>query len=295
MLEKVSIVLSTYNNEEYIRKCLDSCFIQDYEGLNVIVADDGSTDGTLEILRDIKNKQDNMQIISLTHGERGIARNTAIELAKKIRSQYIYIIDSDMILEKNLIKNCMDYFSRNRSVGALIIPEYGFSNYKNFYSKVKVFERNIINNSGEEVGRNSIEAARFWRIEAFNLSGGINADEVSFEEIQPTIRYMERGGKVKRAVFTRVYHDEKFVMLKNILMKKRYYFSVMDKTIQQEEKGLRKTLQRWYFFRTVLYTKSNLKQYLKHPLLTLGVLNMYLLLTIVGIIELIKIKVKRNI
>lgn len=295
MIEKVSIVLSTYNNEKYIRKCLESCFTQDYEKLNIIVADDGSTDGTLEILSNIEKEQNNLQIISLPHGERGIARNAAIELAEKIGSQYIYIIDSDMVLDKNLIKSCIDYFKRNSSVGALIIPEYGFSDYKNFYSKVKVFERNIINNSGEKVGKNSIEAARLWRLEAFHLSGGINVNEVSFEEIQPTIRYMEKGGIVKRAVFTKVYHDEKFVTLKNILEKKKYYFSVMNKTIQLEEKGLIKTIQRWYFFRPVLYTKSNLKEYIKHPLLAVGVFNMYLSLTIIGIIELIKVKGKGNI
>ena len=134
----------------------------------------------------------------------------------------------------------LQYFNGNPSIGALVIPELAFSDYTNFFSKVKVFERNIINNAGENVGHNSIEAARFWRREEYKKSGGINFNQIAFEETQPTIRYLEVGGKIKRAVFTGVKHDEKKVTLKNILEKKKYYFSVMNKTIGSEKSGFLK-------------------------------------------------------
>lgn len=293
-MEKVTILLSSYNNEECIDRCLKSCFAQEYKNLNVVVVDDGSTDSTTKILESFKREKDNFQFLALPHGERGVARNKAIELARAMNSKYIYILDSDMILEHGLIENCIDYFKKNKEVGALVIPELAYSDYKNFYSKVKVFERNIINNSGEDLGLNSIEAARLWKLEAFDLSGGISEKQISFEETQPTIRYIEKGGIIKRAVFTKVHHNEKFVTLKNILKKKKYYFSVMNKTINTEEKGLKKTLQRWYFFRPVLYRKSNLKKYVQHPVLTLGVINMYLMLTVIGVFEIIKSKFKRK-
>ncbi|AAK80359.1 glycosyltransferase involved in cell wall biosynthesis [Clostridium acetobutylicum] len=286
----VSIVFSTYNNREKALKCIESCLKQKYNKLFVIVADDGSNDGSQELFKKIQEKDSRFKFIPLVHKERGIARGKAISLAKKLESEYIYIIDSDMILEDNLIEKCMSFFNKNKNVGALIVPEYAFSEYENFYSKVKVFERNIINNSGEDMGKNSIEAARFWRMDAYDLSGGINPSQISFEETQPTIRYVEKGGVVKRAVFTKVYHDEKFVTLRNLLKKKMYYFSVMDKTIQSEEGGFIKTLKRWYFFRPVLYRGSNLKRYLRHPILTIGMINMYVILTLVGVSQILKRK-----
>ncbi|ADL50729.1 glycosyltransferase family 2 protein [Clostridium cellulovorans] len=289
---RVSIVFSTYNSSEYIERCLESCLNQDYGDLFIIIADDGSTDDTIKKIEEKCGTCDNFRLIPLPHGERGIARSTAIAEAKKLKSDYIYIIDSDMVLKDNLISECIDFLGENKTVGALVIPEIAFSDYNNFYSKVKVFERNVINDAGEDIGSNSVEAARFWKMEAYDASGGINVHQISFEETQPTIRYIENGGIIKRAIFTGVYHDEKEVTLKNIVKKKRYYFSVMNTTIETEQGGAKKAFSRWFFFRPVLYRKENLKKYVKHPVLTLGMIYMYLVLTLVGIEEILKAKIR---
>lgn len=291
--KRVSIVFSTFNSSEYVAKCLESCLSQKYEDLFVIVADDGSTDNTIDKMIEAASGYSNFKVISLPHGERGIARSKAIEMARQLESEYIYIIDSDMILKNNLVKDCIDSFDENTKVGGFIIPEVSFSDYKNFYSKVKVFERNIINSAGEDIGSNSVEAARFWRIDEYDSTGGININQISFEETQPTIRYIENGGLIKRAIFTEIYHNEKKATLKAITEKKKYYFSVMNKTIESEEGGLKKTLSRWYFFRPVLYRKENIKKYIQHPLLTLGMFYMYIVLTFIGIGQLLKNGVKK--
>ena len=53
---KVSIIIPVYNHEKYIRECVESALAQDYENLEVIVVDDGSTDNTPEILKEFKGK-----------------------------------------------------------------------------------------------------------------------------------------------------------------------------------------------------------------------------------------------
>lgn len=290
MSKRVSIVFSTYNSSEYVVKCLKSCLCQSYEDLFVIAADDGSTDNTIDKMHEAAQGYNNFRIIPLPHGERGIARFKAIEVAKELKSDYIYIIDSDMILKNDLIKDCIDFFDKNKNVGGLIIPEASFSDYTNFYSKVKVFERNIINNAGEDIGSNSVEAARFWRMKEYDSTGGININQISFEETQPTIRYIENGGMIKRAIFTQIYHNEKKATLKGIVEKKKYYFSVMNKTIESEDGGLKKTLSRWYFFRPVLYRRENLVKYIQNPLLTIGMVYMYAILSFIGIAEILKSK-----
>ncbi|OOM77753.1 chondroitin synthase [Clostridium puniceum] len=288
--KRVSIVFSTFNSSEYVTKCLKSCLTQEYDDFFVVVADDGSTDNTIDKMMEAANGHSNFKVISLPHGERGIARSKAIEMARQLKSDYIYIIDSDMILKNNLIKDCIKFLDENEKVGGLVIPEASFSDYKNFYSQVKVFERNIINSAGEDVGSNSVEGARFWRIQEYDSTGGININQISFEETQPTIRYMQNGGLIKRAVFTQIDHNEKKATLKAIVEKKKYYFSVMNKTIESEESGFKKTLSRWYFFRPVLYRKENLEKYIQHPMLTLGMIYMYIVLSFIGIVELLKSK-----
>ncbi|WP_218015217.1 glycosyltransferase family 2 protein [Brevibacillus dissolubilis] len=285
-MAKVAVIFSTYNSASYVEECLRSCLEQNDQDLVVIVADDGSTDNTIQVMQQAAQGYTNFHLIPLPHGERGIARATAIALAKELAAEYLYVIDSDMVMQPNLIRDCLSYFAENPSVGALIIPEKAYTTYDNYFSHVKVFERNIINNGGEEVGLNSIEAARFWRVSEYEKSGGISEKQIAFEETQPTIRYLELGGVIKRATFTGVLHNEKYVTLKNILEKKRYYFSVMDKTLNEEKQGFTKALSRWYFFRSVLYRPSNLVEYVKHPLLTGGMFFMYVALTSVGVFEL---------
>lgn len=290
----VGIVFSTYNSASYVGKCLRSCLHQRYQNVVIIISDDGSSDHTVKTLKAEANNDPRVTIFELVHGERGIARATAINEAKRLNVEFLYIIDSDMILNENLVSDCLIYLNEHQEIGGLIIPEIAYSDYQNFYSKVKVFERNIINNAGEAVGANSIEAARFWRMDAYNSTGGININQIAFEETQPTIRYLEKGGNLKRAVFTGVQHDEKQVTLKNIVAKKKYYFSVMHKTLNTEAHGDKKALTRWYFFRPVLYRKSNLKEYIKHPLLTIGMVHMYVVLTLVAIGQVLKSKLKNQ-
>lgn len=285
--KRVVIVMTVYNNQDIIEATIKSCMNQNYENLYLVITDDESKDNTVQVIKDCQKIYKNINLIEMPHMERGIGRKVAIEKAYELEADLLYIIDSDMRLKDGFIKECVDYLEQNKDVGALVIPELPFSTSNNYYSKVKVFERKIINNAGENVGKNSIEAARFWKIEEYKKTGGLNAKQISFEEIQPTIRYIEMKGIIKRAVFTGVFHDEKYVTLKNLLKKKTYYFSVMNKTIESENKGFLKALSRWYFFRPVLYRTSNIIEYLKHPILTLGMLYMYFLLTLIGVKEVV--------
>jgi len=291
--EMIAVVFSTYNSADYAGECLQSCLNQDYTPLQIIIADDGSTDDTVPVLKAAAADHDNVTIFELPHGERGIARKKTVDAAYEMQCGFLYIIDSDMILKENLLSDCAGYLREHSATGGLIVPEIAWSSFGNFYSRVKVFERNIINNAGTDVGRNSIEAARFWRAAEYARTGGINPSQISFEETQPTIRYLEMGGEIKRAVYTGVHHNEKRVTLRELLRKKKYYFSQMDKTLDSEEKGFRKALSRWYFFRPVLYRKDNLLRYVRHPVLTFGMVHMYFLLSVSAVFALLRSRLGR--
>ncbi len=271
----LGIAFSCFNNGETAGKCLASCIAQSWKNLVIEAADDGSTDNTVEILMRTSGDDSRVHVLELSHGERGVARKAAIDALREKGCDYLLFIDSDMELASDLCELCLENLAVHPEIGALVIPEIPWSESTNFFTRVKIFERSILNNAGKRIGRFSIEAARFWRFPVYDLSGGISETQIAFEETQPTIRYLDQGGIVRRAVFTGMKHNEGYNTFKAIMDKKRYYFDAMQGTITEERQGFFKALSRWYFFRPVLYRPSNMLRYLRHPVLALAMFYMY--------------------
>lgn len=287
MNTKVMIITTTYNSQYHVSDLIESCAEQSYRAFELIIADDGSTDFTNQVIEDYAKEYDWITHLKLSHGERGIARFRAIQKSRESKFKYLFIVDSDMKLEKNLLSEAVEKLEKNERIGALVIKEIPVSTHSNVMTRIKTFERMVINNA-YKVDKHSIEAARFWREDDYLLSGGINPKQISFEETQPTIRYIDKGGKIERLTTSGLIHDEKKVTFRNLMAKKKYHFKMMPRTMVSEDKGIFKALSRWYFFRPVLYQPNNLWLYIKHPLLTAGMLAMYMALTFVGVRELAK-------
>ena len=60
---KISVIVSVYNTEKYIEKCLDSLLNQTYSNIEIVVINDCSTDGSLKILKKYAKKYDNIILI----------------------------------------------------------------------------------------------------------------------------------------------------------------------------------------------------------------------------------------
>ncbi len=107
---KTSVIVPVYNTSRYLRECFESIFHQTQTEIEVIVINDGSTDDSLSILEEIKDKYPEMVIYSQENQGLGAARNKGIELAK---GEYIYFIDSDDCLVKNTLEVCYSYAQIN--------------------------------------------------------------------------------------------------------------------------------------------------------------------------------------
>ncbi len=97
----ISIVIPAYNVKAYIDRCLDSVVNQTYRDLEVILVDDGSTDGTSKVC-DIRGQQDSR--ITVVHQENGglsAARNTGLNYC---HGEYVFFLDSDDYLEENAME-----------------------------------------------------------------------------------------------------------------------------------------------------------------------------------------------
>ena len=98
---KISVLIPVYNVENYLRECLDSIVAQTFHDFEVICVDDGSTDKSLEILQEYKNKDRRFTIIKQDHKGVGPARNLTLSLAK---SKYVQFLDSDDFIEPNMFE-----------------------------------------------------------------------------------------------------------------------------------------------------------------------------------------------
>ena len=91
-----SIVIPTYNRLPILRKCLQAMESQDFsQPYEIVVIDDGSTDGTVEFLQSHDSDFPHVRLFQQNHEGAAIARNTGIDLAK---GEIIVFIDSDLVV-----------------------------------------------------------------------------------------------------------------------------------------------------------------------------------------------------
>jgi glycosyltransferase involved in cell wall biosynthesis len=91
-LPKVSICIPTYNREHLLKETLDSVFAQTYKDFEVVIVDDGSTDGTREMLQKCGY---NVRYYRQDNQGESASRNKLVELSA---GKYITFIDSDDLL-----------------------------------------------------------------------------------------------------------------------------------------------------------------------------------------------------
>ncbi|MBO5371388.1 MAG: glycosyltransferase family 2 protein [Lachnospiraceae bacterium] len=98
----VSIIIPVYNVEKYIPKCIESVISQDYKKIEIVVIDDGSTDKSIEIVKNTNDER--IHIIHKVNGGQSSARNEGL---KYCSGEYVFFLDSDDWLEPNAISNLM--------------------------------------------------------------------------------------------------------------------------------------------------------------------------------------------
>lgn len=104
---KLSIIVPVYNVEGYLRRCLDSCLQQDIPSneYEIVIVNDGSTDGSLSIANEYAIDYHNIRIISQVNGGLSRARNVGLEMAS---GDYVWFVDSDDSIAPNCLGTLLD-------------------------------------------------------------------------------------------------------------------------------------------------------------------------------------------
>lgn len=101
-MAKVSIIIPTYNVEMYLVECMESVIHQTLKDIEIICINDGSTDGSLEILKSYAQKDDRIVLVDKKNGGYGIAMNIGLE---KATGEYIGIVEPDDFVKLDMYES----------------------------------------------------------------------------------------------------------------------------------------------------------------------------------------------
>lgn len=91
-MTKVSVIVPVYNTAEYVGRCIDSILAQTLQDIELIMVDDGSTDGSAQILDSYAAADPRVKVVHKPNGGVSSARNVALQMAQ---GEYIGFVDSD--------------------------------------------------------------------------------------------------------------------------------------------------------------------------------------------------------
>ncbi len=108
----VSIVIAVYNEEKRLDKCIHSILQQTYQNFEIVIINDGSTDGTVEIINKyIDNFKEKVISVNKKNGGQASARNCGIDISK---GKYITFLDADDYIDQNYLLTLISVAEKNK-------------------------------------------------------------------------------------------------------------------------------------------------------------------------------------
>ncbi len=137
---QISIIVPVYNVEEYLEECLESIIASDIADAEIILIDDGSTDGSYQILEKYQRKDPRIILIEQENAGNGAARNAGLSASS---GEYILFLDSDDILYPESIYKALENAKANKS--DIVVCDYfefeKLSNSKHRYDRTYLPEK----------------------------------------------------------------------------------------------------------------------------------------------------------
>lgn len=124
---EISVIIPTYNVEEYIEESLNSIINQTFKDIEIICINDGSQDNTLNILKEYETKDSRIKVINQENNGPSSARNKGLEAAK---GEYILFLDSDDFIDSNALTELYD-IAKEKNTDLIIFKSKNFINDPN--------------------------------------------------------------------------------------------------------------------------------------------------------------------
>lgn len=136
----VSIIIPCYNNKNVIQDAIDSALNQSYPHIEIIVVDDGSTDGSYEFVADNIRHGQKLQVVRQDNQGPAAARNTGFNLST---GDFLVFLDADDILHTDYVDNCYRMYESNPNLNIVYCDVELFENRTGLW-KLKPFSESTI-------------------------------------------------------------------------------------------------------------------------------------------------------
>jgi len=192
----VTVLIPAHNEESVIVQTVTSVLLSDLDDIHVIVVDDGSKDGTLELLQSNFSGNDAVQIIHQVNRGKAAALNNALSHAK---TDIVVTIDADTEIESDAIRKLLRHFS-DPTVGA-VAGNVKVGNRSRWLTRWQALEyvtsQNMEKRAFDLLNCITVVpgALGAWRREAIEQAGGITAETVA-EDADLTIGIRRLGWRV---------------------------------------------------------------------------------------------------
>lgn len=146
-MEKISIIIPTYNSAIYLNRCIKSILNQTYKNIEIIIVDDGSNDETENFVKENYYDLKNVKYIKQHNSGVSVARNKGIKIAN---GKFIFFIDADDTIDKFAIENLIKEYDDTCLIGLNHCICKGKKVVKRKYKKKYMILKNFSNQFLEE-------------------------------------------------------------------------------------------------------------------------------------------------
>jgi len=149
----VSVLIPVYNQKNMISIVIDSIVNSTYKNIEIIAVNDGSTDGSKQILDDLAKKFSSLKVF---HKKNEGKRKANFLAFSKSRGKFVVFIDSDSVVDQHAVKEMMKTFNANPDVGALVGQIKAWNSRRHLLTKLQDawydFEFNILKATQSTLG-----------------------------------------------------------------------------------------------------------------------------------------------
>ena len=138
-MKKISIIMPVYNTENYLKDAIESVCSQKFDGVELIIVNDGSTDNSEKIIKEMMNKYNIIVYISQSNMGLSYARKVGLDHSN---GEYIFFMDSDDMIYPNTLKFMYQEASEN-DLDCLMVNAVYKNELKNDYG-YKMDKKNVV-------------------------------------------------------------------------------------------------------------------------------------------------------
>lgn len=220
----ISVMMTNYNTEKYLPAAIESVLAQTFTDFELLIVDDGSTDGSLEIIRSYMEKDERIRLIEIEHGGIVKARNTALDAA---RYPWVAILDSDDVALPERLEKQVAAIETNPDVVAWSAYAYRINSEGHVYSTAQtgpltVDEFQQARNRGEFVML--LNNAMIYRTDIARKAGGYNPHFVVASDMELLDRMAAYGSTLtipEYLVYYRMHTGSATVSRKKLSLQRR--------------------------------------------------------------------------